>query len=122
MVQAVVASATPTDFLSAMSDRQRNQQRTRPPRKMSLEWNPKRFAPNFSCDYASADAPSILLVHAISDRTVGVYHSDKLVKALREAGAKNVSYILLGDDSGHGSFQRISRLPSPAREAFLIVC
>ena len=122
MVQAVVASATPTDFLSAMSDRQRNRsnaQAARPPRKNELRLESEEVRAKTSpVTYASADAPPILLVHAISDRTVGVYHSDKLVKALREAGAKNVSYILLGDDSGHGAFQRNIAFTEPAREAF----
>ena len=119
MVQAVVASATPTDFLSAMSDRQRNQQRARPPRKNELRLESEEVRAKVSpVTYASADAPPILLVHAISDRTVGVYHSDKLVNALREAGAKNVSYILLGDESGHGAFQRNIVFTEPAREAF----
>ncbi len=122
MVQAVVASATPTDFLSAMSDRQRNRsnaQAARPPRKNELRLESEEVRAKTSpVTYASADAPPILLVHAISDRTVGVYHSDKLVKALREAGAKNVSYILLGDESGHGAFQRNIAFTEPAREAF----
>ncbi len=122
MVQAVVASATPTDFLSAMSDRQRNRsnaQAARPPRKNELRLESEEVRAKTSpVTYASADAPPILLVHAISDRTVGVYHSDNLVKALREAGAKNVSYILLGDDSGHGAFQRNIAFTEPAREAF----
>lgn len=122
MVQAVVASATPTDFLSAMSDRQRNRsnaQAARPPRKNELRLESEEVRAKTSpVTYASADAPPILLVHAISDRTVGVYHSDKLVRALREAGAKNVSYILLGDESGHGAFQRNIAFTEPAREAF----
>ncbi len=122
MVQAVVASATPTDFLSVMSDRQRNRsnaQAARPPRKNELRLESEEVRAKTSpVTYASADAPPILLVHAISDRTVGVYHSDKLVKALREAGAKNVSYILLGDESGHGAFQRNIAFTEPAREAF----
>lgn len=122
MVQAVVASATPTDFLSVMSDRQRNRsnaQAARPPRKNELRLESEEVRAKTSpVTYASADAPPILLVHAISDRTVGVYHSDKLVRALREAGAKNVSYILLGDESGHGAFQRNIAFTEPAREAF----
>ena len=117
MVQAVVASATPADFLSAMSDRPR--QAARPPRKNELRMESEEVRARVSpVTYASADAPPILLVHSMSDRTVGVYHSDKLVSALREAGAKNVSYILLGDDSGHGSFQRNIAFTEPAREAF----
>ena len=122
MVQAVVASATPTSFLSAMSDRQRersNEQAARAPRKNELRMESEEVRAKVSpVTYATADAPPILLVHEMSDRTVGVFHSDKLVSALREAGAKNVSYILLGDDSGHGSFQRNIAFTEPIRESF----
>ena len=122
MVQVVVASATPTTFLSAMSDRQRersNEQAARPPRKNEIRLESEEVRAKVSpVTYATADAPPILLVHAISDRTVGVSHSDQFVKALREAGAKNVSYIFLGDDSGHGTFQRNIAFTEPAREAF----
>ena len=31
---------------------------------------------------------------------------------------RNVSYILLGDESGHGAFQRNIAFTEPAREAF----
>ena len=84
MVQAVVASATPANFLSAMSDRQRersNAQAARPPRKNELRMESEEVRAKVSpVTYATADAPPILLVHSISDRTVGVSHSDKLVK------------------------------------------
>ncbi len=60
----------------------------------------------------------MLLFHEESDATVGVYHSDKLVSALREAGAKDVNYLLLGDGTGHGVFQRNIGITEPIREAF----
>ena len=122
MVQAVVASATPTSFLSAMSDRQRersNEQAARAPRKNELRMESEEVRAKVSpVTYATADAPPILLVHEMSDRTVSVSHSDKLVKALREAGAKDVNYILLGDSSGHGTFQRNIAFTEPIRESF----
>ena len=117
-VQAVAASATPTDFVGPMSARQRQQQAqdTRPNSifKESDELKGK-VSP---MTYVSADVPPIMLFHEASDRTVGVYHSDKLVEALREAGAKDISYIRLGDGTGHGVFQRNISFTEPAREAF----
>ena len=68
--------------------------------------------------YVTEDTPPILLFHEASDRTVGVYHSDNLVDALRKAGSKDVNYILLGDGSGHGTYRRNLAFTEPAREAF----
>ena len=127
MVQAVVASATPTDFIGPMSERARRQQQQRAngsgqqrelqPNALQLE--PKEIRAKTSpMTYVSSDTPPILLIHEMSDRTVGVYHSDNLVKALRKAGAKDVNYMLLGDGTGHGTFQRNIAFTEPAREAF----
>ena len=121
MVQAIVASATPTSFLGFMSERarrrqQQGEQETRP-NAISLE--PEDIRTKASpITYVNADAPPILLVHEMSDQTVGVYHSDNLVKALRKAGAKDVNYILLGDGTGHGVFGRNIAITEPIREAF----
>ena len=60
----------------------------------------------------------MLLWHEESDRTVGVYQSDTFVAALREAGAKDVNYMLFGDGTGHGTFQRNIAVTEPMREAF----
>ena len=60
----------------------------------------------------------MLLFHEESDRTVGVYQSDTFVQALREAGAKDVNYVLFGDGTGHGTFRRNIELTEPMREAF----
>ena len=68
--------------------------------------------------YVSADTPPILLFHEVSDKTVGVYQSDTFVKALREAGAKDVNYMLFGDGSGHGTFRQNIAITETAREVF----
>ena len=113
MVQAVAASATPTSFLIPMSERGRaNFERQRASREESLR---KKISP---ITYVSANAPPIILWHEESDRTVGVYQSDTFVEALRKASAKDVNYVLLGDGTGHGTFQRNIAINEPIREAF----
>ena len=86
-VQAVAASATPTRPMS----------RGRPDAQLAS------IAP---MTYVSADAPPFLLFHEASDRTVDVSHSDDFVKALKLAGAKDVTYRRLTDGSGHGAFNK----------------
>ncbi len=125
-VQAVAASATPASFLFPMSDRGKaNLDRIK-----AGEPIPDRMknSPFFESEairtlvspitHASADAPPMLLYHEQSDATVDVKHSDRLVAALRTAGAKDVSYMLFGDGSGHGVFQRNIATTEPLREAF----
>lgn len=134
MVQAVVASATPTSFMVPMNERMRkqttdssnNQQQRSSPRSadggsarspfggMSEEMR-KKISP---MTYVNADAPPFLLVHEESDRTVGVYHADNFVKALREAGAEDVTYMRYTDGAGHGVFGAKIKETGPAREAF----
>lgn len=112
-VQAVAASATPTSFLIPMSERGKaNFKRQNASRKETLR---KKISP---ITYVAADAPPMLLWHEESDRTVGVYQSDTFVAALRETGAKDVNYMLFGDGTGHGTFQRNIDVTEPMREAF----
>jgi acetyl esterase/lipase len=99
MVQAVVASATPT----------------RPRVRGGSEDDAKKIAP---MTYVAADAPPFLLVHEESDRTVPVSNSDDFVKALRDAGAKDVTYMRYTDGSGHGTFMANIKETGPAREKF----
>ena len=68
--------------------------------------------------YVNADAPPFLLFHEVSDGTVGVYQSDKLVEALRAAGAKDVTYKRYEDGSGHGVFGKNIDKTGPLRESF----
>ena len=126
MVQAVAASATPTSFLIPMSERARQRKerarngeapQAQAPNSPQLESEETR-AKISPMSYVTEDTPPILLFHEASDRTVGVYHSDNLVDALRKAGSKDVNYILLGDGSGHGTYRRNLAFTEPAREAF----
>jgi acetyl esterase/lipase len=99
MVQAVVASATPTS-----------------PR-VRAEWpeDAKKIQP---MTYVSADVPPFLLVHEESDKTVAVSNSDDFVKALQELGAKDITYMRLEDGTGHGVFMQNIEKTGPAREKF----
>lgn len=99
MVQTVVASATPTVPRAVSGD----------------EEEAKLIRP---MSYVSVDVPPFLLIHEESDRTVPVSNSDNFVKALKEAGAKDINYIRLTDGSGHGAFRRNIKTTGPAREAF----
>lgn len=124
MVQAVVASATPASFLIPMNDRQNRQADVSKAassdaakasgRGLSEEMK-KKMSP---ITYVSADAPPFLLVHEESDRLVAVRQADEFVKALREAGARDVTYMRYTDGSGHGVFAANIKETGPAREAF----
>ncbi|MCP4786786.1 MAG: prolyl oligopeptidase family serine peptidase [Fuerstiella sp.] len=98
-VQAVVASATPTrPSFGNGSDEVKN-----------------RVAP---MSYVSADSPPLLLFHDEADRTVPVVNSDDLVKALKAAGARDITYKRYTNNSGHGVFGRNAKETLPMMEAF----
>lgn len=86
-IQAVAASATPT-------------------RPMSRGKTDARFAAIAPITYVTEDAPPFLLFHEVSDRLVDIGHSDDFVKALKSAGAQDVTYRRLTDGSGHSVFQK----------------
>jgi dipeptidyl aminopeptidase/acylaminoacyl peptidase len=121
VVQAVVASATPTGWV--LSDQRQKEQeerrKNRPaagndPHKLPLEAK-KKVSPT---SYISADAPPMLFVHDESDSTVPVWNSDEFVEAMRAAGAEDITYMRYDNDSGHGVFGRNIEETAPAREAF----
>ena len=128
MVQAVVASATPASFMIPMNDRARGTQQTRlqdqpqatdgqtqrQSRYTRDEATKKKISP---ITYVNADAPPFLLFHEVSDATVGVTQSDKLVEALKAAGATDVTYERYEDGSGHGVFTRNLDKTGPLRAA-----
>ena len=123
MVQAVVCSATPTNF---PFKRRETQERTDSTRRKSLmsslfagpeETLQQRLRQASPMTYVTADAPPFLIIHGTTDRTVPVSQSDELTKALREAGAKDVTYMRI-DGAGHGVFGQNIEQMGPAREAF----
>jgi acetyl esterase/lipase len=115
MVQAVVASATPTNFLVPINNRQRQQTSSGNSRVGWTDELKKKMSP---ATYVRADVPPFLLFHSTSDQTVGVHQSDDFAKALREAGAKDITYKRYDDQSNHGVFGRHIKETGPAREAF----
>lgn len=86
-IQAVAASATPT----------------RPMRRGEVNPGLAAVAP---ITYVTKDAPPFLLFHEVSDRLVDIGHSDDFVKALKAAGATDVTYRRMTDGSGHAVFQK----------------
>ena len=117
LVQAVCASATPTNFL--LFDNRRKSQRTKPGELFAgptetVEDRGRRASPS---TYVAADAPPFLLVHGTADTTVNIKHSDTFHAALKKAGAKNLEYIRVVG-AGHGVFHKSSEKTYPAMEKF----
>ncbi len=117
MVQAVCASATPTDFLNwrepgAVPERLGRTFLAGP--GDTLRDRARQASP---ITYARGDAPPFLLIHGTADRTVPIGQSDRFAKALRAAGAEQVRYMIF-DDETHGVFQRQRLLTHPAMQAF----
>ena len=116
-VQAVCASATPADFLNwgapgVLPVRLRNTFLVGPTE--TLRDRARQASP---ITYARDDAPPFLLIHGTDDRTVPIEQSNRFAQALREAGAKEVRYMII-DNEGHGVFQSQQLLTYPAMKAF----
>ena len=128
MVQAVCASATPTNWLVPMSDRARQRRQASANSNADATANRPKNDPTMlpngmkikisPITYVCADAPPFLMVHEASDPTVGVYHSDEFVKALKAVGATDVTYIRYEDGSGHGTFAANQKETGPAMRKF----
>ena len=115
-VQAVVPSATPTDFAAWPVDWDSLSAVTgllggplAESREVAREASP--------VSYVRADAPPLLFIHGTADRTVPKEQTDRLVAKLREAGAKEVRYMIF-EGEGHGVFQSQKLLTYPAMRAF----
>ncbi|UCF16126.1 MAG: alpha/beta hydrolase, partial [Phycisphaerales bacterium] len=70
--------------------------------------------------YISADVPPLYFIHGTEDQKAPVSYLDDFVKALREAGAKDITYKRYADGTGHGAYVKHIEEARPAREAFLV--
>ena len=68
--------------------------------------------------YISADVPPLYFIHGTEDTKAPVRFLDDFVKALREAGAKDITYKRYAG-TGHGAYVKHIEEARPAREAFL---
>ena len=117
LLQAVCPSATPADFLlfySQGSDRRRSSGGLFAGPEETFEERARKASP---VSHVSADAPPFLIFHGTKDNTVNVAHGDRLVEALKKAGAKDVTYIKI-EGAGHGVFNQHADQTKPAMEAF----
>ncbi|MEM9283255.1 MAG: alpha/beta hydrolase fold domain-containing protein [Verrucomicrobiota bacterium] len=112
LIQAVCASATPTDFSLFGWDPSSDSRWAAP------GYEPAKLAKLSSpIHHVSAEAPPFLLIHGTKDTTVNVRHGDDLAKALKEAGAEDVTYIRI-EGAGHGVYGQHREKTHPAMEAF----
>lgn len=107
LLQAVCASATPTDF-SLFAGARAGRDSAVPAELM------KKASP---ITHVARDAPPFLLIHGAADTTVNVRHGDTFVAALKAAGARDVEYLRI-EGAGHGVFNQHSAKTGPAMEAF----
>ncbi|MHC4352425.1 MAG: alpha/beta hydrolase family protein, partial [Planctomycetota bacterium] len=70
--------------------------------------------------YVSGDVPPLYFIHGTEDTKAPVRYLDKFVKALRQAGAKDITYKRYDDGTGHGAYVKHIKEARPAREAFLV--
>jgi acetyl esterase/lipase len=119
LVQAVCPAATPADFLDWKNGQPIGGGQ---PGSIGLLSGPedtfeKRARQASPITHVSQDAPPFLLVHGDADNTVPVSQSDRFEKALKKAGATDVTYLRF-KGVGHGVFQQHRNETVPAMEAF----
>jgi acetyl esterase/lipase len=69
--------------------------------------------------YIQADVPPLYFIYGTADTKAPVSHVDDFVKALREAGAKDVTYKRYDDGTGHGAYVQHLEESRRSREEFL---
>jgi acetyl esterase/lipase len=120
LVQAVCCSATPTDFSNwgarGGSSRAKS---SRGPSLLSgpaetLDERRKKASP---ISYVSPHAPPFLIVHGTADTTVPFSQGESFATALKDAGAKDVTF-LKHEGAGHGVFGQQRNETYPAMEKF----
>ncbi|MGB0596584.1 MAG: alpha/beta fold hydrolase [Rubripirellula sp.] len=116
LVQAVCCSAPPADFKNWGKNRPENTQG--PLSRLFGDTNVdavKRQASPIT--HASDQAPPFLIIHGTADKTVPVTQGDALHRTLREAGAKDVTYMKI-EGAGHGVFNQHNKRTEPAMREF----
>ena len=113
LVQAVCASATPSNFLKWKNQLFPN----RGVLAGDQENHHARAAKASPVTYAAEDAPPFLLVHAENDRTVPFEQGEVLANRLKASGAKNVM-LMRFKDGGHGVFRAKETKTYAAMEEF----
>ena len=113
LVQAVCASATPSDFMD-WGGKPFSNRGLLEGDEAGFEERAKAASP---VTYVAEDAPPFLLVHAEDDRTVPFSQGKRLAEKLKAAGAAEVE--LMGfETGGHGVFSGLKDETYPAMEAF----
>jgi len=113
LIQAVCASATPSDFLSWKGEPFSNRGLLEGDESTLAE----RAAAASPISYAADDAPPFLLFHAKDDNVVPFRQGEVLAGKLEAAGAKEVK-LMSFDKGGHGVFRAKESKTYPAMEAF----
>ena len=117
LLQAVCASATPTDFVNWGEKGPEGFNRPGSLLDGPASSIKKRAIAASPITYVHKDAPPFLLIQSADDKVVPVEQGDTFVKALKKAGAKDVTYLRY-EDGGHGSFTRHRDETEPAMEDF----
>ncbi|WP_197138096.1 alpha/beta fold hydrolase [Crateriforma conspicua] len=103
IVQAVCASATPTDFMNwgARNGRFRGEATLLAGPNDTLDVRKKLASP---ITHVSKTAPPFLLIHGTADRTVPFSQGASFAEALKAAGAKDVTFLTY-EGAGHSVFR-----------------
>lgn len=117
-LQAVCGSAMPTDFSRPLNTRG-TADFSRPGQFLfgpaeTLELRKQKASP---VQWVNADAPPMLLIHGDRDATVDLDQPKRLYQALVQAGAKDVT-LLIVHGAGHGIFFDRPDITHPLMQAF----
>ncbi len=115
-VQAVAAVCAPTDLKALMERRKaRGSGAVSAFLAGPAETLPQRQKAASPITYVSKSAPAFLIVHGTADKAVPVSQSDAFSKALKAAGARDVTYLKI-PGAPHGVYEH--ERTRPAIEAF----
>lgn len=116
LVQAVCCSAPPSDFMNWGKKKNGNANTALSRLFGDLDVNDAKKSAS-PVSHANAKAPPFLIIHGTNDTTVPVAQGDALEQALKEAGAKDVTYMKI-KGAGHGVFMQHAKKTRPAMKEF----